>query len=74
MRLLVEEKKESAVSRRTLGIIVALAGAVLLLLAALADVIGIGDTSEFGLRQISGVVVGVLALVIGGLAARAPRP
>lgn len=61
-------------SRRTLGIIVALAGAVLLLLAALADVIGIGDTSEFGLRQISGVVVGVLALVIGGLAARAPRP
>jgi hypothetical protein len=56
-----------------LGIIVVVAGAILMLIAALADVIGIGDASEFGLRQWSGVVVGSLAITIGGLAAQGPR-
>ena len=60
-------------SRRALGIIVVVAGAILMLIAALADVIGIGDPSEFGLRQWSGVVVGSLAIIIGGLAAQGPR-
>lgn len=60
-------------SRRALGIIVVVAGAILMLIAALADVIGIGDASEFGLRQWSGVVVGSLAIIIGGLAAQGPR-
>ncbi len=61
-------------SRRTLGIVVATAGAVLVLISALADVIGIGDATEFGLRQFSGVLGGVVAMVVGGLAARRPRP
>jgi len=60
-------------SRRALGIIVVVAGAILMLIAALADVIGIGDASEFGLRQWSGVVVGLLAIIIGGQAAKGPR-
>jgi hypothetical protein len=53
-----------------LGIIVAAAGTILVLIAALADVIGIGDATEFGLRQIAGVVVGVLAMTIGLVAIR----
>jgi len=36
-----------------LGLVVTVAGAVLLLISAMADVIGIGDATEFGLRQIS---------------------
>jgi len=61
-------------SRRTLGIVVATAGAVLVLISALADVIGIGDATEFGLRQFAGVLGGVVAMLVGGLAARRPRP
>jgi hypothetical protein len=57
------------VSRRNLGIVVGGAGAILVLIAALADVIGIGDATEFGLRQIWGVIGGVVAMVAGGLAA-----
>jgi len=49
------------------------AGAILVLIAALADMIGIGDATEFGLQQIWGVIGGVVAMVAGGLAARGPR-
>ena len=52
-------------SRRSLGIVVAAAGAVLVLTAALANVLGIGDTTEFGLRRISGVVFGLAAMFTG---------
>jgi len=58
------------VSRRGLSIFVVVAGAVLVFIAALGDVIGIGNPAEFGLRQISGVVVGLAAIIIGGLALR----
>ncbi|MGZ5383054.1 MAG: hypothetical protein ACXWH0_03575 [Acidimicrobiia bacterium] len=53
-------------SRRNLGIVVGGAGAILVLIAALADMIGIGDATEFGLRQIWGVIGGVVAIVAGG--------
>ena len=53
-------------SRKTLGTIVAVLGVVLLVISALADVIGIGD-GGFGFRQIAGVVVGAAAAIIGGL-------
>ena len=54
-------------SRRTLGIVVAAAGTVLVLvlIAALANVIGIGDATEFGLRQISGIAFGLAAMLVG---------
>jgi hypothetical protein len=53
-------------SRKTLGIIVAILGFALLVISALADVIGIGD-GGFGSRQITGVVVGALVSVASGL-------
>lgn len=60
------------VSRRTLGILVAAAGTVLVLIAALANVIGIGDTTEFGFRQISGIAFGLAAIVVGLVVNRTP--
>ncbi len=60
-------------SRRALGIVVSSAGAILVAIAALADVMGIGDTTEFGLRQIAGVIGGVVAVIVGAVAAKRPR-
>jgi len=53
-------------SRRTLGIIVAVLGVALLVISALADVIGIGNPG-FGFRQIAGVLVGAAGAIFGGL-------
>ena len=61
-------RREIAMSRKTLGIIVAVVGVALLVISALADVIGIGG-GGFGFRQIAGVVVGALGAVLGGFAA-----
>ncbi len=54
-------------SRKTLGIIAIALSVALIVIAALADVIGIGDEGRFGLQQISGLVVGVLGVVFGWL-------
>lgn len=54
-------------SRRSLGILLVLFGGLLVLIAALADVIGIGGGGAFGSRQIAGVAVGALAVVLGAL-------
>ena len=54
-------------SRRTLGVFAIVVGVVLILVSALADVIGIGDEGSFGLQQISGVVVGLLGVLFGWL-------
>ena len=59
-------------SRRTLGVVVAAAGSVLVLIAALANVLGIGDTTEFGLRQISGIAFGLVAMLVGLFVSRTP--
>jgi cytochrome c biogenesis protein CcdA len=63
---------EVDVSRRTLGILVAVAGTVLVFIAALANVLGIGDTTEFGLRQISGIAFGLAAILVGLFVNRTP--
>jgi hypothetical protein len=60
------------VSRRTLGIVVAAAGAPLVLIAAPANVLGIGHTAEFGVRQISGIVFGLAAMLVGLFVNRTP--
>lgn len=60
-------------SRRATGIVVVAGGAVLVLISALSDVIGLGNPAAFGLRQITGVVVGLAAMIIGGLALRGTR-
>lgn len=59
-------------SRRTLGTLVAAAGTALVVIAALANVLGFGDTTEFGLRQISGVAIGLAAMLVGLFVKRTP--
>lgn len=54
-------------SRKTIALIVVVAGIALVIVSALADVIGIGGGGGFGLRQVSGVIVGVLAVAFGWL-------
>lgn len=51
--------------KRWIGIVLCVGGVVVALVAALADVIGLGDATVFGPRQIIGTVVGVLVLVVG---------
>ncbi len=47
------------------GIVVAV-GAVLLLVSALAEPIGLGDeTGGFGWKQITGVIIGAVVMVLG---------
>jgi hypothetical protein len=56
-------------SRRTLGIIAAAIGLVIMAVSALADRIGLGAMpAVFGWKQVAGAVVGVV-LVIGGVLA-----
>ena len=52
-------------SRRTLGIIVAAVGVIVVVVAVLADQIGIGSDDTFGWKQIVGVGVGVVVAALG---------
>jgi hypothetical protein len=53
-------------SRRTLGIILIVAGLVLAVLSASADAVGIGSQPVvFGILQIAGLAVGVVLIVVG---------
>ena len=52
-------------SRRSFGFAIAAIGIVVLAVAALADQFGIGESDEFGWKQIVGVVVGVAIVVFG---------
>lgn len=63
-------------SRRAVGLIVAAAGAVLVFIAAAADLIGIssgGYAGTFGNRQIIGTVIGAVVVVAGLVVAFLPR-
>jgi predicted MFS family arabinose efflux permease len=53
--------------RRLVAWVVVAVGAVLLVVSALADSLGIGDEDGFGWKQTTGVVVGA-AVLVGGLA------
>ena len=57
-------------SRRTVGLTLAVVGLIVGLLFALADVIGLGGSPGFGRSQIIGIVVGVIAIYAVGLLAR----
>ena len=61
-------------SKRTVGLVIAGAGVVLLFLAAAADVIGLGakGSEGFGTRQIIGTIVGVVVIAAGLAVAYAP--
>lgn len=57
--------------RKRVGAALLVLGAALLVLSALADPIGIGEGGGIGWKQITGMVVGAAAIVIGALVLRA---
>ena len=63
-------------SRRVAGFIAAAVGAVIVFIAAAADVIGVssgGSAETFGTRQIIGSAVGAAVVIAGLLFALLPR-
>ena len=54
---------------RPTGIVLALAGAVGLVISALADPLGIGEGEVFGWLQITGVILGAVVTLLGLLIA-----
>jgi hypothetical protein len=60
------QARRVAMNNKTIGTVLLVAGVILLLASLTADVIGIGEAPDaFGIRQIAGVVVGVIAAVAG---------
>lgn len=62
--------------RRNIGWLVTVAGAVIVLIGALADQIGLGGDgpNEFGSKQVAAVVVGIVILAAGVVIALWPAP
>jgi hypothetical protein len=52
--------------KKLLGVLVCVAGVILLAVSLLADTIGIGGSAGFGVNQILGAVAGAL-VAIGGV-------
>lgn len=61
---------------RILGLTLTVVGGLVFLVSLLADLIGLGDDSGFqiGARQLGGIVLGLLVLLIGILILRRSRP
>jgi len=53
------------IDHRPLGIILVVVGAVVAVVAALANPLGLGEEDVFGWLQITGVVVGAIVALIG---------
>ena len=51
--------------RKTVGVVLLVAGIVVLLLSLLADPVGIGGSPGFGRDQMWGTVVGAIVTVVG---------
>ena len=52
-------------NKKTIGIALLAAGALVLIGSLAADAIGIGGAAGFGYKQIIGAVVGVIAAAVG---------
>ena len=50
---------------RTTGVVFAVVGVVVMLLAILADEIGLGEAPGMGVRQWAGVVIGAALAIVG---------
>jgi len=50
---------------KQIGIVLQLIGIVIFILALSADFIGLGDWSGYGYKQISGFIVGAIAIFAG---------
>jgi hypothetical protein len=51
--------------RKTVGVVLLVAGIVVLLLSLLADVLRVGTWAGFGYYQIGGIIVGAIVSVVG---------
>ena len=52
-------------ARKIIGTIILIVGIVLLIISAMADIIGIGGNPTFGYLQITGVVAGAIVAIAG---------
>lgn len=52
-------------TRRNVGLIVLIAGLLLVLAATTADLTGLGGQPGFGWRQMAGTALGVIVVIIG---------
>jgi hypothetical protein len=52
-------------NKKMLSILILVVGIAVLVLFAIADVIGIGESPNFGTTQIAGTIVGAVLAVIG---------
>lgn len=59
-------------SSKRVGLVVALVGLIVLVVAAAADPLGVGGAAGFGWKQILGVVVGAVLAAIGVSRLRSP--
>ena len=59
--------------QRTVNILLLVAGVLLILVAAIADSLGIGSSPGLGALQIAGMIVGVVLAAVGLVRLRAER-
>ena len=52
-------------NQRSIGILLLIIGLILAALSLTADLIGLGEGSGFGYKQIAGLVVGVAGIIAG---------
>jgi hypothetical protein len=52
-------------STKQSGHVCAAAGLILIIVSLLADVVGVGQSEGFGLKQTSGVILGIVILALG---------
>ena len=56
-----------AVNRRNVGLIMLVAGIVVLLISVTADVTGLGGEPGFGRIQMAGTILGAIVAIVGGV-------
>lgn len=59
-------------SNRFVGVLLLVAGVVLLLLSVGADPLGVGGHPGFGWKQIAGAIVGAVMAAVGAVRMRSP--
>lgn len=56
--------------KKTLGLILTVIGIIILLISLFADPLGIGGYPGLGVKQIVGIVIGVVMIVVGAVVHR----